>query len=198
MTTIMRSASGARTTMTEQPSHERTRTHTVLHDPLIDGGGATPSDAPLPPRAGRTSRHDDVPAAGNRRGRHPALSARILATGLATTGTLGLTAGYAFSAPSAPVPTPDSVTTGSPTGDPATGKQPGTPATGAQSNEEPGTAPQPAGSADGTQAPAPEQPAPPVVVLDVPPIAPATPGASAGSGWTPAPDPGNQQSSGSN
>jgi len=182
MTTIMRSASGARTTMTEQPSHERTRTHAVLHDPLIDGGGATPSDAPPPPRAGRTSRHDDVPAAGNRRGRHPALSARILATGLATTGTLGLTAGYAFSAPSQNPPAP-ATDSGAP---PATASSapPATEQEATRATAPPTTT----GVAD----------APPVVVLEIPPVAPATPGASAGSGWIPAPDPGNQQSSGSN
>lgn len=174
--------------MTEQPSHERTRTHTVLHDPLIDGGGATPSDAPLPPRAGRASRHDDVPAAGNRRGRHPALSARILATGLATTGTLGLTAGYAFSAPSqnSPAPATDS------------GAPPATASSAPPATEQEATqAPEPSTSAASSTATGAAD-APPVVVLEIPPVAPATPGASAGSGWIPAPDPGNQQSSGSN
>jgi hypothetical protein len=40
--------------------------------------------------------------------------------------------------------------------------------------------------------------APPVVVLQIPDIAPANPGSSAGSGGNNWQDPGNQQSSGSN
>ena len=72
----------------------------VLHDPLlhgprIDGPAVSRTDGvppapPVPPPPAPQSR---------RKAKHPALSARILATGLATTGTLGLTAGYALSAP---------------------------------------------------------------------------------------------------
>ena len=178
--------------MTDPTPADRRRHRTVLHDPLIDvaqadsartdRAGATPPDAPAP--AG-------LPAS-RRKSRHPALSARILATGLATTGTLGLTAGYAFSAPAKSSPTPGS--------DTGTATVPGADtAAVAPADTTPSAAPAP------SQAPAPPaagQPAitvaPPVVVLEVPTIAPATPGSNAGSGNQWAPDPSNQQSSGSN
>ena len=163
--------------MTDDAQHHRTPHQTVLHDPLIDRAGTTPPAAPVRSRGGRSI---------ERRGKHPALSARILATGLATTGTLGLTAGYAFSAPakSSPAPTTDTTHT---TGSPAT---PG-----------PEAAQGPAAQIPAQQTPAKQTPGTtgaPVVVLEVPPIEPATPGSSAGSGWTNTPDPGTQQSSGSN
>ena len=180
--------------MTDRTPQERVRSRTVLHDPLIDGAGATPPDAPVPPPppALTASRHDDVAGTRTRRSKHPALSARVLATGLATTGMFGLTAGYAFSAPAKSSPVPGT--------DTGAAQVPGTGAASvAPADTTPPALASPSGAATPSNTAAPAvTAAPPVVVLQVPTVAPATPGSSAGSGWSPSPDPGNQQSSGSN
>jgi hypothetical protein len=131
---------------------------------------------------------------GRRKSKHPALSARILATGLATTGTLGLTAGYALSAPGS-----STDTTLAPVATfPQTGTAATVPSGQAPSPSAPATT-APAVPGQATNAPAPVVTvAPPVVVLQIPDIAPANPGSSAGSGGNNWQDPGNQQSSGSN
>ena len=175
----------------------------VLHDPLlhgpqIDGPGVdgpavrstdgVPPAPPVPPPPAPQSR---------RKSKHPALSARILATGLATTGTLGLTAGYALSAPGKSTDTtlPTTATLPTAAGTPQGGTTATLPAPAVSTPAN--TAP--AVPATSAAAPAPVATvAPPVVVLQIPSVAPANPGSSAGSGGKSWQGPANQQSSGSN
>lgn len=126
----------------------------MLNDPLL------PPPPPPSPRANRESRSEGVRTAPTR-AKHPAMSARILATGLAATGTLGLTAGYAVGARAEAQPkvldnvsVADGAQSVSPL-PPAAPQQP----TESQPRKEPGR----------------------VVQVPVPGISPATPGSSAGT-----------------
>lgn len=72
----------------------------MLNDPLIPNpptsAGDFPGNAEVAPAAQTSSRATSRTMARTPRAKHPAMSARILATGLAATGMLGLTAGYAL------------------------------------------------------------------------------------------------------
>ena len=132
------------------------------------------------------------------RGKNPAASAKILATGLSATAMLGMTAGYAMAArETAPAPTKtpaptDSDQTGST--DPATTNG-GSSAVAPLAPLVPGTSAAAPSSAQQSTVVAPsQQPVvaqPQVVEIPVETIAPATP-ANGGGGWN------NQPSSGSN
>ena len=128
----------------------------MINDPLLP---------PPPPPAPRSNRKPSV--ANTRtapaRAKHPAMSARILATGLAATGTLGLTAGYAVGARAQSQPTTlDNVALA----DSSQSVAPLSPAAPQQSA--------------GSQA-APQQSPGRVIQVPVPGISPATPGSSAGT-----------------
>lgn len=151
----------------------------MIHDPLL------PPPPPAPPDGhGRhDSFHHTAPArTAPARAKHPAMSARILATGLAATGTLGLTAGYAAGARADAQPSlldNMSLTDGSQSVAPLAPAMPHQPSE--------------------TQ-PVPQQGNGRVIQVPVPGISPATPGSSAGStsDWQQPPQgPAQQQSSGS-
>lgn len=130
-----------------------------MNDPLLPPPPPNPGASPL-----RTRKKTRRPGVAN--------SAKILATGLATTATLGLTTGYALASKNNVQPTPQ----------PA--NSPSTPAVEQSVSQ----TPQP------MQAPTTEQPqvtAPPVVEMTLPTIAPATPG----NNWSNSG--GNQTSNGS-
>lgn len=136
----------------------------MMNDPLLP--------PPPPPVSSRTT-----PKKSRRPG--VANSAKILATGLATTATLGLTAGYALASKTETNQAP--VNTGTPS---------------VPNNATP-TVPAPATpeivtpSVDNNSVAAPDVTNPPVVEIPVPTVAPAQPGNNWGNGGN------NQQSSGS-
>lgn len=136
----------------------------MMNDPLLP--------PPPPPVSSRTT-----PKKSRRPG--VANSAKILATGLATTATLGLTAGYALASKTETNQAP--VNTGTPS---------------VPNNATP-TVPAPATpeivtpSVDNNSVAAPDVTNPPVVEIPVPTVAPAQPGNKWGNGGN------NQQSSGS-
>ena len=118
----------------------------MINDPLLP---------PPPPPAPRGNREPSVANARTApaRAKHPAMSARILATGLAATGTLGLTAGYAVGARAQSQPTTlDNVAL-------ADSSQSVAPLSPAAPQQSPGR----------------------VIQVPVPGISPATPGSSAGT-----------------
>ena len=145
-----------------------------MNDPLIP----TPPAADPQPGTPRTTRAQ--------RAKHPAMSARILATGLAATGMLGMTAGYAFAQKEnkeSPVLDNGQLTAA----DAQFAQLPPAPAGNI-------TEQQPAPLLQTPQHQAPQQR---VIQVPVQPPVAADPGPGAGSGnWTPAPT--QQQSSGSN
>jgi hypothetical protein len=136
----------------------------MLHDPLL----------PPPPPTSRM--------ASPKKKRRPsvAISAKILATGLATTATLGLTTGYALASKAKTQNQPEQTgiqptpTISAPTAVPSTAPPATSPAVNSQDN------------------PAPVVTSPPVVVVPVPTIAPAQPGNNWGNSGS------NQTSNGSN
>jgi len=135
----------------------------MMNDPLL----------PPPPPSRNSQR--TTPQKSRRPG--VANSAKILATGLATTATLGLTTGYALASKAQPAQTP------TPTGvQPTTALQ--TPANTSPAGGTTPVAPTPSVSA-------PSLTTPPVVEIPVPTVAPAQPGKNWGSPGT------NQPSSGS-
>lgn len=140
----------------------------MINDPLL----------PPPPPPAPSSK---ATTAGARRAKHPAMSARILATGLAATGTLGLTAGYAVGARNVPGAQQfDSAST--PAGQQGiTELSPAQPQQPVQTQDAPSQAPR-------------------VIQVPVPGIAPANPGQPSGraSGSFQQQGPAQQQSSGSN
>lgn len=144
-----------------------------IHDPLL----------PPPPPQSRK------PEASRRPRRpSPAASARILATGLATTAMLGLTTGYAFARKAQqPEPSPN-LTTPEVAGNvpPQTGVAPQTPAGASEPTASTPVLPTP-GETSSQSA----DTAPPVVEIPVPDVAPAQPGNNWNGG-------NNQPSSGSN
>lgn len=125
----------------------------MMNDPLL----------PPPPPSPTARRSTRRPGVAN--------SAKILATGLATTATLGLTTGYALASKSSP----DNTQTGNNTSQPATLMAPVNPTV-----ETPVT--------NDTSSIAPDITSPPVVEIPVPTIAPAQPG----NNWG---DAGNNQTS---
>lgn len=147
----------------------------MINDPLL------PPPPPPAPQGNRTPRVT-VTRTAPARAKHPAMSARILATGLAATGTLGLTAGYAIGARAESQPgTLENISLV----DSSQSIAPLSPATPQQPTE--------------SQA-APQQSPGRVIQVPVPGISPAAPGSSAG---TQRPvqrqqAPAQQQSSGSN
>ena len=139
----------------------------MMNDPLL----------PPPPPPSTASRRI-APKKTRRPG--VANSAKILATGLATTATLGLTAGYALASKSQPeqVPTPGN------------GQQ----STSLQTPLSPAVTTPPVATAPVVTAPsaiAPTEANPPVVEIPVPTVAPAQPGNNWGNSGS------NQPSSGS-
>ena len=137
----------------------------MINDPLL----------PPPPPPARTNATSTRTAT---RAKHPAMSARILATGLAATGTLGLTAGYALGARNdAAAPVLDNVSF-----DNSSGTQSVTPLA-------------PAAPQQPTQSESVPQQAPRIIQLPVPGISPARPATS--QGQTQQQAPAQQQSSGS-
>ena len=154
----------------------------MLNDPLIPAPPASAGEFPAGPRrAVRPDGESIRPAPRTPRAKHPALSARILATGLAATGMFGLTAGYAFAQRAEKSA-------------PTTGDGLALPAAAPQAPAAAGTLPLQA-----PQQPAPQQASGAPRVVQVPVDAPtaAAPGNGAGSGnWAPAPT--QQQSNGSN
>lgn len=152
-----------------------------IHDPLLP-------PPPPSPRSGRTE-----PARRSRRP-SPAASARILATGLATTAMLGLTTGYAFARKAQqPENTPNVSGTPSLTNPDGSATNPD----GSTTTPD-GSATTPTVQTQNTVAPSPrteaQQPvvtSPPVVEIPVPTVAPAQPGNNWNGG-------NNQPSSGSN
>lgn len=158
----------------------------MLNDPLIPTPPATAEAFPgAPMDEGQVrARAARVPQRAPR-AKHPALSARILATGLAATGMFGMTAGYALGQRADDAaPVIDTGPSGTTPGDVATA--PGAPSPQA-------TLP----AAPPAEAPQQASPAPRVVQVPVDVPTAASPGSGAGSGnWAPAPT--QQQSNGSN
>jgi hypothetical protein len=136
------------------------------------------NDPLLPPPAPTERRAPSTPTKRARRP-GPAMSAKILATGLATTATLGLTAGYAFARNAHESPLTQTPQTNS---DPAANNAQPVPNVSAQSNANSNNVSPNAVSPVVTTAP--------VVEITVPTLAPAQPG----NNWNGA---NNQPSSGS-
>lgn len=135
------------------------------------------NDPLLPPPAPTERRIPPTPTQRARRP-GPAMSAKILATGLATTATLGLTAGYAFARDAQ-----ESLLTQTPqtNSDPAANNTQPVPNVSAQSD---------ANSNNASNSASPVVTTPPVIEITVPTVAPAQPG----NNWNGA---SNQPSSGS-
>ena len=159
----------------------------MLNDPLIPTPPITAEVFP-----GTTKNEGQTRARAVRvpqrtpRAKHPALSARILATGLAATGMFGMTAGYALGQRAEEA-------------SPAAGSGVAPPAVAPQAPATAGALPAQAPEQKAPQQKAPQQasPAPRVVQVPVDVPAAAAPGNGAGSGnWAPAPT--QQQSNGSN
>lgn len=137
----------------------------MMNDPLLPP--PSPTERRIPPTASKRARRPG-----------PAVSAKILATGLATTATLGLTAGYAFARDAQ-----ESLLTQTPqtNSDPVANNTQSVPKVSAQSD---------ANSNNASHSASPVVTTPPVIEITVPTVAPAQPG----NNWNGA---SNQPSSGS-
>lgn len=138
----------------------------MVNDPLLPP--TSPSERRIPPVSTKRTRRPG-----------PAVSAKILATGLATTATLGLTAGYAFARNAQESQLTQTPQTNS---DPAANTTQTVPSVSAQSSTSPNNvSPNPS---------SPEVTTAPVVEITIPTLAPAQPG----DNWN---NSNNQPSSGS-
>ena len=124
----------------------------MMNDPLLPP--PSPSERRIPPVATKRTRRPG-----------PAVSAKILATGLATTATLGLTAGYAFARNAQESQLTQTPQTNS---DPVANTTQTVPSVSAQSSTSPNNvSPNPS---------SPEVTTAPVVEITIPTLAPAQPG----------------------